>query len=470
MFYGLFYKLIRFLCQLQRENISNQVNYQRNITHKSIMDAVSSTRNVFSAENSHTQEEEFTNWSTWSRCMDCIQRRMRLCISNKCQGSRIYEEKPCDKRRCKRKSRQKDEFHIVHLNEDSSYLTKQAPSDIWSKWSKWSPCSTTCRTYRIRKCKKPGRCYKKIQKEQAYCYHDGSSCEVYVISLMENSHRNSHDNGRFQYNNEDRDTAIRKPKKRIRRCGIPNRKTKMLKIIGGSEAKKYKWPWHVAVLNQHMVGSFLCGGTLIASRWVLTANHCIRKYLRVRLNAHDLRATDGRDIEMTVLKMFPHPKFDYKTVDNDIALLLLPRQVQTQVACLPNKAPKVGQPCSVMGWGKVHSSDVYGIPILHEPKVITNICSFQSFIQRLAKKSYKQFLISDNMVCAGWASGKADTCAGDSGGGLMCPVKKRNRKIAYSVQGITSFGDGCGRKNKYGIYTTVFNYVGWINYVINHYS
>nr|CAH7721652.1 unnamed protein product [Callosobruchus chinensis] len=73
------------------------------------------------------------------------------------------------------------------------------------------------------------------------------------------------------------------------------------------------------------------------------------------------------------------------------------------------------------------------------------------------------------MLCAGWASGRADTCAGDSGGGLMCALK-HNRKTVYSIQGITSFGDGCGLKNKYGIYTTVFNYIGWINYVINHFS
>lgn len=73
------------------------------------------------------------------------------------------------------------------------------------------------------------------------------------------------------------------------------------------------------------------------------------------------------------------------------------------------------------------------------------------------------------MLCAGWASGRADTCAGDSGGGLLCPFK-RNSKTVYSVQGITSFGDGCGRRNKYGIYTNVVNYVEWINYVIDHYS
>ncbi|KAJ8935047.1 hypothetical protein NQ318_004508 [Aromia moschata] len=439
-----------------------QLDHQRNVTQYNSMETVDALFRFDDEEvGNRTHDQDFTRWSSWSRCIDCFQRRMKTCISYKCHGSRMYEERPCDKRRCKRKSRQKSEFHIVHLNENSSYLTKQAPSDIWSKWSKWSPCTQNCRTHRTRRCKKPGRCSKKVQEEQAYCYHDGSSCELYLLNLMETTGRDPHDNRRFQYNNDDQDTAIRQPRKRVRRrCGIPNRRTKMLKIIGGSEAKKYKWPWHVAVLNQHM--EVFCGGTLIAPRWILTANHCIRKYLRVRLNAHDLRARDGRDIEMTVQKMFPHPKFDYKTVDNDIALLMLPRSVRTQVACLPNKRPKVGQLCSVMGWGKIHTGDVYGIPILHEAKLpIVN--------PKTCKKSYKQFLISNNMVCAGWPSGKADTCAGDSGGGLMCPGKRYPR-TSYSIQGITSFGDGCGRRNKYGIYTTVFNYIGWINYIMDHYS
>lgn len=76
------------------------------------------------------------------------------------------------------------------------------------------------------------------------------------------------------------------------------------------------------------------------------------------------------------------------------------------------------------------------------------------------------------MLCAGWPSGKSDTCAGDSGGGLMCPFKAApaSTLVAYTIQGITSFGDGCGLKHKYGIYTAVFNYLKWITYIMDHYS
>ncbi|XP_063917963.1 vitamin K-dependent protein C [Zophobas morio] len=406
---------------------------------------------------STNQTKLYTPWSPWTRCMDCVQRRVKTCVSPQCEDSRIYEEKPCGKKRCRRKARQKSQFNIVHLDKDSSHLTRQAPSRIWSKWSSWSPCSEDCRTQRIRICRKPGRCRKKQQEQTAYCYHDNSMCENYVLNLLDNQH-DSYEINRYHYNSED--LSRRVPRRKLHRCGQPFRKSRMLKIIGGVQSKKYKWPWHVAILNKYY--EVFCGGTLIGPRWVLTASHCIRPYLRVRLNEHDLRARDGRELEMTVYKIFQHPKFNHKTVDNDIALLQLPRAVNIPIACLPDRGPRPTEICTVMGWGKLRASDTYGTHILHEAKlpiVSPNVC----------RRSYRHFLITSNMLCAGWPSGKADTCAGDSGGGLMCPFKRRSR-VAYSIQGITSFGDGCGLRNKYGIYTTVFNYLKWIYYVMDHYS
>ena len=65
--------------------------------------------------------------------------------------------------------------------------------------------------------------------------------------------------------------------------------------------------------------------------------------------------------------------------------------------------------------------------------------------------------ISENMICAGTAG--TDTCQGDSGGPL---TTRAQGDTAYSVIGITSWGDGCARPGTYGVYTRLSRYLGWI--------
>jgi hypothetical protein len=59
-----------------------------------------------------------------------------------------------------------------------------------------------------------------------------------------------------------------------------------LKIIGGREATPGQWPWQAAILNKYK--EVFCGGTLVAPGWVLTAAHCVKKHLYIRLGEHDL--------------------------------------------------------------------------------------------------------------------------------------------------------------------------------------
>ena len=69
--------------------------------------------------------------------------------------------------------------------------------------------------------------------------------------------------------------------------------------------------------------------------------------------------------------------------------------------------------------------------------------------------NYRHF--PEKEICAGFEDGRTDACQGDSGGALIC---MRNKK--WSLYGVVSWGEGCGRPLKPGIYTSVPYFYNWI--------
>ena len=65
------------------------------------------------------------------------------------------------------------------------------------------------------------------------------------------------------------------------------------------------------------------------------------------------------------------------------------------------------------------------------------------------------------MFCAGYDAQPEDACQGDSGG----PHVTRFRDT-YFVTGIVSWGEGCARKGKFGVYTKVSNFLKWIDKIM----
>ncbi|XP_037930821.1 uncharacterized protein LOC119665663 [Teleopsis dalmanni] len=357
---------------------------------------------------------------------------------------------------------------------------------LYSKWSRWTKCSPKCTTRRYKKCRVREQCGREVLREIAYCYTEGSFCEQwlqaqvhkappYELRPMSASRRRDNIGG-IQSNSIVSDYIMsgkgyRGPEYAPMKlkCGIPSIRSNkrsmynMLKIIGGKAARKGEWPWQVAIFNRFREA--FCGGTLIAPNWVLTAAHCVRKVLYVRIGEHNLDYADGTELQLRILKSFKHPNFDKKTVDSDVALLKLPKPVNATnwigFSCLPTPyqpLPK-NMECTVIGWGKRRSRDISGTSVLHQAEV--PIISMDN-----CRSVYQDYTITKNMFCAGHKKGRIDTCAGDSGGPLLCrDTTKPNHP--WTIFGITSFGDGCAKRNKFGIYAKVSNYVDWVWSVIN---
>merc|ERR1712088_1058789 len=136
------------------------------------------------------------------------------------------------------------------------------------------------------------------------------------------------------------------------KCGTE----KTRRVIGGVETAAGVYPWIAALSYNGDIGG--CSGTLISSKWAITAAHCIVSTgpTSLVLGEHDLSSsndafdTNRKEVSVTTIV---HPNYDASTVNNDIALLKLAEAVDLSIytpACLPaSSADYVGQTAKVYG-------------------------------------------------------------------------------------------------------------------------
>ncbi|EAT33372.2 AAEL014349-PA [Aedes aegypti] len=255
------------------------------------------------------------------------------------------------------------------------------------------------------------------------------------------------------------------------------------RIVGGEPTKLEEHPWAgllVYDLNGNASNPRLvpkCGGSLINSRFVLTAAHCIidipskwtLEYVRFSewdafSNESCTTVNDDEKIcrqEYKVEKIIVHPSYN-KSVRNkvhDITLLRLAEDVQfnkyVRPICLPfdesiRDMPIDDEDFTVTGWGQTNNQSRSALQ-LHVDLIgkTLDVCN--------EKFSIANVTLVDTQLCVGGEKGK-DSCKGDSGGPLMRLVNT----VWYQV-GVVSFGNKyCGTEGFPGIYTDVSKYLKWI--------
>lgn len=135
-------------------------------------------------------------------------------------------------------------------------------------------------------------CGSSIIHEEGLCYSKGSQCEKWHKEGKSLRHIALEKSPKNEVSDVTYDSES-KPGK-MGQCGISetfqNRSKGLpwaLRIIGGRESSRGKWPWQVAILKKNR--DAYCGGTVVAPGWVLTAAHCAAEEpFSVRLGEHDL--------------------------------------------------------------------------------------------------------------------------------------------------------------------------------------
>nr|XP_045005114.1 mannan-binding lectin serine protease 1-like [Jaculus jaculus] len=226
-----------------------------------------------------------------------------------------------------------------------------------------------------------------------------------------------------------------------------------------------------------MVCTCACVFCSPGSNWIVTAAHCLHQPLdpedptlhnldmfspsdfKIIMGKHWRRRSDEDEQYLSVKNIILHPLYNPSTFEHDVGLVELLEGPKlnnfVMPICLPEEPSQEGTMVIVSGWGKQFLQRFpENLMEIEIPIVDSDTCQKA---YALLKKN-----VTKDMVCAGEKEGGKDACAGDSGGPMVTQDKKNGQ---WYLVGTVSWGEDCGKKDRYGVYSDIYHNKDWIQKV-----
>ena len=221
-------------------------------------------------------------------------------------------------------------------------------------------------------------------------------------------------------------------------------------IVGGTTAATGEFPFATHL----RIGSSVCGGSLVSPTLVLTAAHCVAgqapSAITATIGRTRLSNTATGEVR-GVSEVIVHPNYNASTRDYDVAFVRLSApstRAVVQVASPSGPSERAlwqaGANVTAIGWGRLSEGGSLSDNLMKvDLPVLSDTVASASAVHGTR-------FHPDTMLAAGPLAGGRDACEGDRGGPLLARGASGLR-----VVGVTSWGVGCARSNKPGVYTRV---------------
>lgn len=233
------------------------------------------------------------------------------------------------------------------------------------------------------------------------------------------------------------------------------------RVVGGQDAAPNSAPWIISLQYVYNIPQHLCGGSIIAADWVVTAAHCLVVdlppigRLEVVAGRHNITELSEPNQQRRIIdRHYVHEAYAGGVAPYDIGLIHLqvPFNLNNFASAIP--LPPNGQIASgtstLHGWGSVSRGlrpeypDI--LQTVSKPVLLFSLCR-----SLLGSNSP----LHETNLCTGPITGGVSACSGDSGG----PLVQNGQLIGVVSWGVVP----CGLPGAPSVYTRVSAHITWIN-------